>query len=486
VRRESNHAREQLPVRLGRSPLRSRALSTVLLCAGVLAALPACAASTVTSLGELFSIAHDSEPGYRAARASLDASRARTRQAFGAMLPQISATASSNGNRRRYDTLDKVTHTLHDRYHGDTGQVSLTQPLWRPANTASLHQAEQVERQTEYQLKDTEQQLYQKLASSWFDLMEARDAVDFTAAQRDALRAQWDIARRAAELGAQGEPQAEDAHAKYEEAAADAASAEADHATKLAALEQWVGPAEDLQQPYLDEQFELPDLLGDDLDAWLTRIDTSSPALRAASRAVAAAEEEVSKQRAGHQPTLDMVASYSNTDQNVGNFPGQAGYRIRTFTVGLQLNVPIYSGGTQSAKVAEALALRDKARDDLEAARRQAILNVKTAFLTWRAGLAKARAARIAIASAQRALAVAEHGTERGLKTAADTLAAQQQIAASRRDMHKGRYQQLTSYIKLRATLGDLSTADIDELDQCFVPARMNATASLGPERAPR
>jgi len=463
-----------------------RVLSLALLCASLFASMSVLASNAVTSLGELFSIAHDSEPGYRAAKASLDASQARTRQAFGAMLPQISATASSNGNRRRYDTMDRITHTLHDRYHGDTGQISLTQPLWRPANRASLNQAEQVERQTEYQLKDTEQQLYQKLASAWFDLMEARDAVEFTAAQRDALRAQWDIARRAVELGAQGEPQAEDAHAKYEEAAADAASAEADHATKLAALEQWVGPAEDLQQPYLDDQLELPDLLGGDLDAWLSLVDTSSPALRAASRAVAAAEEEVSKQRAGHQPTLDMVASYGNTDQNVGNFPGQAGYRIRTFTVGLQLNVPIYSGGTQSAKVAEAIALRDKARDDMEAARRQAVLNVKTSFLTWRAGLAKAHAARIAIASAQRALAVAERGSERGLKTEADTLAAKQQIAASRRDMRKGRYQQLTSYIKLRATLGDLSVSDIDELDQCFVRVRMGATASLKPERAPR
>ncbi|WP_346949781.1 hypothetical protein, partial [Dyella sp.] len=109
-----------------------------------------------------------------------------------------------------------------------------------------------------------------------------------------------------------------------------------------------------------------------------------------------------------------------------------------------------------------------------------------TSFLAWRAGLAKAHAARIAIASAQRALAVAERGTDRGLKTEADTLAAKQQIAASQRDMRKGRYQQLTAYIKLRATLGDLSIADIDELDQCFVPARMNATASLKPERAPR
>jgi outer membrane protein len=445
----------------------------------LLVLVPARAAEPVTSLGELFEIAHDSEPGFRAAKANLDASRARTRQAHGAMLPQISLTANTNGNRRRYDTLDNVTHTMHDRYHANTDQISLTQPLWRAANVAALHQAEESTGQAEYQLKDTEQQLYQKLSQAWFDLMESRDGMEFTAAQRDALQAQWDIARRGVELGSHGEPQADDARAKYEQAAADAASAELEHASKLAALEQWIGSADDLQQPYLDDGIELPDLVGDDMDAWLNLVDSHSPALSAAVRAVAAANDEVDKQRAGHKPTLDVVASYGNNDQNVGNFPGQAGYRIRTLTLGLQLNVPIYSGGTQSAKVAEAIALRDKANDDLEAARRQAFLNVKTAFLAWRAGLTKAKASRTALASARRALSVAERGTSRGLKTEADVLAAKQEIAASRRDLRHARYQQLTSYIKLKSTLGDLTITDIDELDHCFVATREAAVAHV-------
>jgi outer membrane protein len=436
------------------------------------------ATEPVASLGELFEIAHDSEPGYHAAKANLEASRARTRQAYGAMLPQISLTANTNGNRRRYDTLDEQTRTMHDRYHANTDQLSLTQPLWRSANVAALHQAQEATSQAEYQLEDTEQQLYQKLAQAWFDVMESRDGMEFTAAQRDALRAQWDIAHRGVELGSHGEPQADDARAKYEQAAADAASAELEHASKVAALEQWVGAADDLQQPYLDDSIELPDLVGSDMDEWLNLIDSHAPSLRAASRAIAAADDEVAKQRAGHKPTLDVVASYGNSDQNVGNFPGQAGYRIRTLTLGLQLNVPLYSGGTQSAKVAEAIALRDKAHDDLEAARRQAILNVKTAFLAWRAGQAKAKASRTALASAQHALAVAERGTARGLKTEADVLAAKQEIAASRRDLRHARYQQLTSYIKLKSTLGDLTVTDIDELDHCFVATREMAVAN--------
>jgi outer membrane protein len=454
----------------------ARNAGAIAFCIAALLALPAHAAPAVTTLGELFAIARESEPGYLAAKASVAASKARTRQAFGAMLPQLTANATANGNRRRYDTLGSSPSTLHDRYHADTDQVSLTQPLWHAANNAALREARDGTAQAEYQLMDTEQQLYVKLATAWFDLMQARDEVKFTTAQREALRAQWEIARRAATLGAQGEPQAEEAHAKFEEASADEASAEMDVASKLAAVEQWVGPADDLQQPYLKPDAELPDLIGDDLDAWLEQVDTHSPAVLAAARAITAADEEVAKQHAGHQPTLDLVASYGKNAQAVGNFPGQAGYDIRTLTVGLQLNVPLYSGGTQSAKVAEALAMRDKAYDDMVAARRQAILSIKDAFYGWHAGAAKARAARIAVSAAETGLAAATRGSAKGLKTEADVLAAQQQLAGARRDMLKGRYQQLTAFIKLKATLGELSITDVDELDNCFSAQTQVAT----------
>lgn len=458
---------------------------------GLLLFTAPCARATppaqVVSLGELFALAHDSEPGYDAARASLVAARARQRQALGAMLPQISITASTSGNNRRYNTMDDQTPTLHDTYHAHTGQLSLNQPLWRKANTVALDQAGHASDQANWQMADTEQQLYAKLATSWFDLMEARDVVDFSDAQRDALKAQWDIARRGAELGAKSVPEAEDAQAKYEQADADAVSAVMDRDTKLAALEPWIGNAEGLEQPWLREDARIPELVGDSMDRWVEQIDEHCPSLRAAAAALAAAEAEISKQRAGHQPTLDIVATYGNNDQNVGNFPGQQGYRIRTFTFGLQLNIPLYAGGAQNAKVAEAIALRDKARDDLESARRQAVMNVKTAYLGWKSGRAHVTAADVALRSARKALALATRGSEHGVRTEADVLTARQQIAAARRDRRKGSYQQLVSFIKLRAAMGDLTGTDVDELDALFVPTRndLDTTPAIASEAQP-
>ncbi|NWB47917.1 TolC family protein [Pseudomonas gingeri] len=443
--------------------------------------------AATTTLNQLFETALQSEPNYRAAQDTLTAAQARERQAFGALLPQISATGNNNSNRRSYYQRDSNGTTLRDGYGSDGYQFSITQQLWRPANISSLNQAEKAAEQTLFQLADSEQQLYIKLASAWFDLMEAHDAAEFSAAQRDALKAQWDIARRAQELGVQGQPQVDDARAKYEQASADTMGAELDISAKAAALEQWTGMHEDVVQPVLRDDAFIPDMLGTDLQTWLAQLDARSPALQAAQSALAAADLEIDKQRAGHQPTVDLVATYGNTAQDVGNFPGQPGYAIRQFTVGVQASLPIYSGGSQSAKVSEALAMRDKALDDQESTRRQAILNIKSAYYGWRAGNAKAVAARSAIAAARQAMSVATAGSGRGLKVEADVLSARQQLVGARRDMRKGRYQQLNAYIKLKGTLGALSLVDIRGLDELFVPQTTDTTlSSLTPEHVSR
>jgi len=395
------------------------------------------------------------------------------------LLPQITVTANTNRNRRHYITEGQFGSTTRESFDSDGDQFSLTQPLWRPAYRATWHQAQESERQAEYQLEDAQQQLYLKLATVWFELMETRDQVEFTSAQSDALLARWNVARRAAELELGSPPEADEAHAKYEEAYADQASAELEMASKLAELERWVGPADGLVQPKWREGTTMPDLVGSDMDEWLEQIDAHNPTVRAAVRAVAAAEEEINKQRAGHQPTLDMVASYGDTTQDVGSTPSQSAYQNRQWAVGLQLSVPLYSGGTQSAKVVEARALRDKANEELAAARRQAQTDVKTAFLTWRAGQAKSGATRASLVAARSALAAAERGESHGLKVPADVLEARQQLAAVYRNMRKAVYQQIMAYIKLRAAVGQLSAGDIDDIDMLFeMPAGDNPVAA--------
>lgn len=421
------------------------------------------------SLSALMKRALESDPTYLGARTGVDVADAKRRQALGALLPQMSISASTNDNNREYQSRRSVVPVQKDQYNSNTSQVTLTQPLWRYANIVGWQQAKAIAAQAEYQLSGAEQDLFGRLVSAWFDVLAARDNVLFTTQQARAAQRFWDTVKRGIELGTHGEPQLEEAKAKANQATADALTAETELHLKQAALEQIVGRLKSLIPPYMRDDAVFENLSPEKLEDWLATVEAKNPAILAAIHAFDAANDEVRKQRAGHQPTLDLVASYGKNAQSVGGFPGQAGYDIKTGTVGLQLNVPIFAGGAQSAKVDEALAQKEKARLDIEAAKRGALLAAKQAWFGWHAARARAQAGQQAMKSARASLNAARLGEETGLKTELDRLQAEQQLLAAKRDARKGGYDQLAAYVKLKAAAGLLTLADVQVLDALFV-----------------
>jgi len=204
------------------------------------------------------------------------------------------------------------------------------------------------------------------------------------------------------------------------------------------------------------------------LEQWLKQAEEGNPSILAAQRAVDAANEEIRKQSAGHEPTLDLVASYGNNAQAAGISGGQLGFESRQSTIGLQLNIPLYAGGGQSAKVREALALRDRAAQELEAARRNARLSAKQTWFTWRASAVREASSKQAMQSAGLALSGAQSARSLGVKADIDVLQAEQQHATALRDWRKARYEAIISQLKLKAVCGQLAGEELVELDRLF------------------
>ncbi|HZX33541.1 MAG TPA: TolC family outer membrane protein [Rhodocyclaceae bacterium] len=431
------------------------------------------------TLSSLLDLARNSEPTYLGAKTNVAAAKARTDQALGAMLPQLTASGNTNANDRSYHTRGSSVPPAKDRYNSNAATINLTQPIWRYANIVTWQQAEVAAQQAEHQLAGAEQELFAKLVAAWCDLLAARDAVVFAGQQVDATDRQWQVALRGAELGAHGEPQVEDAKAKLDQALADAVAAETDVQLKRAALEQLAGSLMEVNLPYMRGTVVLANLAQEPLAKWLTLVEEGNPNLLAALQAYEAAGAEVRKQWAGHYPTLDMVGSYGKNSQAVGGFPGQAGYDIVQGSVGLQLNIPIFSGGTQSAKVDEALAQKEKARLDIETARRTALLAAKQAWYGWQAAYARSQAGIQAIRASQSALALARVGSDKGLKTDVEILQAEQQWRAAQRDFRKARYDQVVAHVKLKAAAGILTDGDVTALDALFVRTSEEADPRL-------
>ncbi|GHT96277.1 channel protein TolC [Betaproteobacteria bacterium] len=433
------------------------------------------------TLAGLLERAQTGEPTYLAARTDVAMAKARRDQAFGALLPQIGMTGSANANDRNYRTRSPGVPTENDSYKSHATQLSLTQPIWRYANIVGYQQSRIVVEQTKYQMTGAGQVLFEKLVTAWFDVLAARDAVAFAERQAEALNFQWKAIVRGEELGENSLPQLEEARSKLEQAKSDLTTAQIELQFKRVALEQLVGPLEEFSVPYLRGTVELSDPTREKLETWLSSAETGNPALRAAQSAFEAAADEVRKQRAQHYPTLDLVASYGKNSQEVGGFPGQYGYDIKQGTVGLQLNIPIYSGGAVSAKTAEAVAQQEKARLEMDAARRTATLAVKQAWFIWQGATVRAAAGQQAIRAARSYLDQATKGANEGLFTQNEILQAEQQLRAGERDFRKARYDQVVAHIKLKAATGILTASDVAALDALMVAASSDTELGRSP-----
>ena len=438
-----------------------------------------CRASHAETLSFLLDMARVNEPTYLSAQAALQAANARTDQAFGALLPQINVTASVNVNKRNYKTRSSGVPPAQDQYDSNSEQISLTQPIWKSPNYIGLQQAESAAFQAEQQLANTEQELLAKVVSVWLDVLAARDQVLFTQRQIAVAQHRLEGAKRGFKLNYIGRPELDEAKAKLGQAMAEQVSAETDLYLKRAELEQIVGNVDQLTPTFMREDAELADLNTEKLKVVLANVETGNHAILAAVKAHEAAMHEVRKQQAGHQPTLDLVASYGNNSQSVGGFPGQAGYDILLGTVGLQFNMPIYSGGTQSAKVEEAVAQKEKARFDIDAARNLSTLSAKQAWYGWYSAYAKTRAAEQAIKAANSALLSATVASRNGLKFESDVLEAQQKLSEGQRDYSKSRYDQVVNFVKLKSTMGVLFNEDIAALDSLFVDMPVSETGKI-------
>ena len=426
------------------------------------------------SFSALLELARSSEPTYLGVKTNVQAAHARTVQAIGAMLPQVTATASTHSNMRDYETRGTTFSAERDRFNSNSAQINLTQPILRYANIVAWQQAEAVAAQAQHQLAGAEFDLVGKLATAWLDVLAARDGVLFADRQAAAVRRQWEVIRRGVELGANSPPQLEEAKTKYDQAMADAVAAQTEAQLKQAALEQLVGPLRQSASPVMRENAILADLNKEKLETWLAAAEADNPSILGALKAYEAADAEMRKQFAGHQPTLDLVLSHNRNRQAVGGFPGQAGYDTRQNSAGLQLTIPILSSGTQSAKVDEAAAQKEKARLEIEAARRAVALAVKQAWFGWQTAYARARAGEQTMNSARVAVESARRGSDNGLKTELDILQAELQGYAAQRDFRKGRYDQVAAYVKLKAAAATLSPGDVEALNSLFIAAPEN------------
>ncbi len=421
---------------------------------GASMALPAQAQSLV----ELYTAAQGYDAAFQSARSQFDATIAKSDQAKAAILPTVGLAISSTNTNQELQPFPTRT------YGTQSGTISASQPLYRPANWASYEQGKKSVDLAQAQLAQAEQDLIVRVTQAYFDVLASSDSLTFLKAQKTAVGEQLASAKRNFEVGTSTITDSREAQARYDLVVAQELAAENDLLVKSLALNQLVGQQNVKPKP-LQAPVVLTPVQPADVNQWVNLSQTQNPSVQQADVALEVARLETQKATAGHKPTLDLVASYSAINNSGGSSTSSADSRINAGTVGLNLNIPIFAGFATQNRVKETVALEEKALSDLENAKRNVAQGTRTAYFGVQSGLAQVNALQAAEASSQSALEANQLGYQVGVRINIDVLNAQSQLFDTKAKLAKARYDVLVGGLKLRQASGTLKADDLQPIN---------------------
>lgn len=412
---------------------------------------------------EIYHAARINDPVIAAAHATQQAGQEKLLQGRAQLMPTINLNANStfNDNTTQYHGTTFLPGG-NNRYNSNSYGVSLVQPLFRQQNWQVYKESELQVVQTEAQFRIAEQDLILRVAQAYFDVLIAQDSVQLSEAQKAAISEQLEQARRNFEVGSATVTDTLEAQARFDLTAAQEIAAQNNLAIKRSMLRQLVNiNPDELNRPANGFVLEAP--LPDNMDQWVSDAQLSNPQIAITQANAELAEREVTRNRGGHYPTLDLVANYANNTANGSTFG--VGSDSTTKSVGVQLNMPLFQGGSVNSKWREAEANRERAKYELENARRNVATQARQAYLGVSSGIAQVKALQQALASSESLLEASKLGQEVGVRTNLDVLNAQQQLFSTRHDLYQAQYNYLVSQLHLKAAAGSLGEDDLAKVN---------------------
>ncbi len=340
--------------------------------------------------------------------------------------------------------------------------VQLTQTILdfsKYANLSAAHaQADSADAQYEAAL----QNLIVRVTTAYFDVLTAKDQVEFAKANVASLKRQYDQARQRYEVGLSAITDVQDAKAHYDSALADKIVAQNGLNDAREALTEITGqPVENLEE--LVEKLPMAPPTPNKLSIWVDQARLNNPNILAQKFSVEAADHSITAARDARLPTIDATVSYGKGATWYQNGP----YRSRpgSTTIGLQLSVPIFTGGATHARIKQSIYQRDAAQATLVQQRRQVVRNTRNYFRSVNSGISQVEAARQAVISAKSALDATQAGFLVGTQTITQVLLAQSTLLQSQQQYSQARHQFILNKLLLKQAAGNLEVSDLQKVN---------------------
>jgi outer membrane protein len=406
---------------------------------------------------QVYREAQESDAVYAAARATVEAGREKEPQALAGLLPTLGVTGNTQWNENEIRQRNGAVLAKPD-FNSNGYSITLTQPLFRWQNWVAYGQSKWQVAQAEANFVQARQDLILRVAQAYFDVLYAAANLEAVRANKAAIEQQLEAAKKNFEVGTATITDSHEAQARFDLAVAQEIAAESDLEVRRRGLQAILGKEPETLAPVRkDAQMAPPQPA--DVGQWVGAAETGAIPVQVQKAALEIADREVERQRAGHYPTVDLVANKGNSTTFGSTLTGQLDTDFQN--VGIQFNVPIFQGFGVVSRTREASANRAAAEAGLEASKRNAALAARQHYLGVVNGLAQVRALRAALVSSQSALESNKLGYEVGVRINIDVLNAENQVYVTRRDLAKAVLDTILAQFRLKAAVGTLDESDV-------------------------
>ena len=420
--------------------------------------------SLSADLTSIYSLAERNDPNYQQVISKHRAVLESRPQARSQLLPSLDITANTKRNKQDITSGSTFGSDGEIDFNSHGYSLNLSQPLFHRDRFIALSQADSQIKESEAKLAKAQQDLIISVSETYFNVLRSIDNLDFAKIEVKSLNRQLEQANQRFEVGLSAITDVQEAQAGYDLAIAQEIEA-------INGIDNAKEEVRELTGKYIDdfdglgENITLIKPVPENIDNWSELSIKQNLDISAANFALETARKEIKKQYAGHLPTVDIVASHGY-DSTGGRFGST---RIDRSSIGLELNVPIYSGGLVSSKTREAYENYNSAMHYLEKARRTTQRNTREAYLGVISGISQVNALKQAVISSETALTATEAGFEVGTRTAVDVVASQRATSKARRDYSNAKYNYILNTLKLKRSAGTLSPVDLNLINAWLI-----------------
>lgn len=425
--------------------------------------------ATQTDLVGVYRAAVRNNSDLAAAQASLAAQQEAVPQALSNLLPQLSAGADTNSTRTSVDT--RLAGNISKTQSGTSYQANLTQPLFNAAAWFQLKAADATSQQAAMNFSATQQDLILQSADAYYNVLSKQDDLATSKAEEAAFKRQLDQATERFDVGLSDKTDVLQAQASYDTARANRLLAERFLEDAFQALTTLTNES---YTSIAGLMHSLPILPPAPLDAkaWVDTSTKQNLRLQASNYAITAAEESLKQSKSGHAPTVSAYAKYATGDNdsigfiNSSSIPSVYNGDAEQSTIGVQLNMPLYSGGRTSSQVRQSYDVLQQTEFQQESLRRKVVEDARNLFRAVSTNVEQVAARKQTIISNKSALEATQIGYEVGTRDIVDVLLAQRALYTSVRNYNTARYAYIIDNLRLKQTAGTLSPSDLQELDK--------------------